>query len=86
MSLTRGTALASRVLSGLWAALFRLYAPAVGGCRPLRLESFIEPRMWSVEYRNVVTRFAVPSEVLIAVPERTSDNRPGTGEPGRFTG
>ncbi|MGE5242469.1 MAG: class I SAM-dependent methyltransferase [Bacteroidota bacterium] len=68
VSLTNGKGLASRVVSGLWSTLFRLYAPAVGGCRPIRLESFISPQLWLIEYRNVVTRFGVPSEVLVASP------------------
>lgn len=68
VSLTRGTTIVSRSVSGLWSVLFRLYAPVVGGCRSIRLESFISPRFWLIEYRNVVTQFGVPSEVLVASP------------------
>lgn len=66
VSLTRGETLASRAVSGFWSVLFRLHAPLVGGCRPIRLESFLDGRHWSVAYRSVVSRFGVPSEVVVA--------------------
>jgi ubiquinone/menaquinone biosynthesis C-methylase UbiE len=69
VSLTKGNALISRVVSGLWSGVFHLYAPIVGGCRPVRLEAFIDQRLWSVEYHNIVTQMGVPSEVLIARPK-----------------
>ena len=74
VSLTKGNSITSRVVSGLWSALFYLHAPLVGGCRPIRIESFISRQRWSVEYCNVVTQFGVPSEVLVANPEGTHNN------------
>jgi len=68
VSLTRGKGACSRVVAGLWSALFRAYGPAVGGCRPIRLASFIGPRQWVTEHRNVVAPYCVPSEVLVASP------------------
>jgi ubiquinone/menaquinone biosynthesis C-methylase UbiE len=85
VSLTKGRAFVSRVVSKLWSALFRLYAPLVGGCRPVRLESFLDPQRWSIEYRNVVTQFGVPSEVLIARPEHTPHNAFNMDAPKRRT-
>ena len=67
MSLTRGSTFASRIVSGLWSLIFHMHAPLVGGCRPVQLESLIVRQHWSIEYRNVVTPFAVPSEVIIAI-------------------
>lgn len=64
-SLTRGVNLPSRVVSSLWMAVFRVRPAIVGGCRPIRLDSFPEPRQWRAVHRRVVTPFAVPSEVLI---------------------
>jgi ubiquinone/menaquinone biosynthesis C-methylase UbiE len=66
VSLTKGTTFFSRVVSGLWAAVFHLRASLVGGCRPIRLEHHINSRNWDVEYRKVVIAFGVPSEVFIA--------------------
>jgi ubiquinone/menaquinone biosynthesis C-methylase UbiE len=74
VSLTNGNSLASLVISRLWSALFRVYAPLVGGCRPVRLESFIDRRYWSVAYRTVVIQYGVPSEVLIASPDTSLSN------------
>ena len=69
-SLTKGTTLSSRVVAGLWSVLFYLRAAWVGGCRPIELESFVDRRRWLIEHRNVVVRFGVPSEALIAIPAR----------------
>jgi ubiquinone/menaquinone biosynthesis C-methylase UbiE len=82
-SLTKGQALVSRVVSGLWSALFRLYAPMVGGCRPIRIEPFVSQQRWAVEHRSVITQFGVPSEVLIASPERTPNTAFNTDAPNR---
>jgi ubiquinone/menaquinone biosynthesis C-methylase UbiE len=67
MSLTNGNSLVSRTVSGVWSMLFHLHAPLVGGCRPVQLGSLITRQHWSVEYRNIVTPFGVPSEVIIAI-------------------
>lgn len=69
LSLTRGTTLPSRIVSALWSMVFHIHAPLVGGCRPLQLEPLIARQQWTVEYRNVLTPFTVPSEVVIAIKE-----------------
>lgn len=66
VSLTQGVTLSSRIVCALWSALFRLHPLLVGGCRPIRLVPFLDRHLWSIEYRNVVIRFGVPSEVIIA--------------------
>lgn len=68
-SLTEGTTFGSRFVSWLWMRVFRLKPALVGGCRPLRLEAFVDPRAWQVAHRAVVTPFAVPSEVMILTPQ-----------------
>ena len=73
VSLTKGVTFASRNFIALWSAVFRLRASVVGGCRPILLNSFFDQKSWSVDYRNVVTRFAIPSEVLIASPKNESN-------------
>jgi ubiquinone/menaquinone biosynthesis C-methylase UbiE len=69
VSLTNGVTLASRIVDAAWSAVFVLNATWVGGCRPINLDLFFDPQSWSVEYRSVVTRFGVPSQVLIASPK-----------------
>jgi len=73
VSLTHGVTFASRIVCSAWSAAFRLHAPLVGGCRPIRLESFIDRASWSVDYRSAIIRFGVPSEVLIASPKAAPD-------------
>ena len=67
-SLTAGVTPASRFVSALWSLVFRLHARLVGGCRPLRLDQFFDPASWSLDRRNVVVKFGVPTEVVIATP------------------
>lgn len=69
VSLTHGVTFASKIVSALWSAVFRINGSLVGGCRPIRLDSFIDPGGWSIDYHNVVTPFGVPSEILIASPK-----------------
>jgi ubiquinone/menaquinone biosynthesis C-methylase UbiE len=66
VSLTKGTTFLSMLVSGIWAAIFRWRPVLVGGCRPIRLEEYIDSGSWEMEYRQVVIAFGVPSEVLIA--------------------
>jgi len=67
-SLTTGEGVVSKIVSGLWSAIFSLHAPLVGGCRPIHLEPIIRQQGWTIEYRNVVAQYGVPSEVVIARP------------------
>ena len=68
ISLTCGTTFISKLVSGIWSQVFRLRASLVGGCRPIQLEAVLGQRGWSIDYRNVIVQWGVPSEVLIASP------------------
>lgn len=68
ISLSQGVNVVSRLVCRLWSGLFRLHAPLVGGCRPIRLLPLFDPVQWRVEYHHVLTQFGVPSEILIASP------------------
>jgi len=72
VSLTRGITLPSRVVSSLWRAVFHLRASMVGGCRPIRLDSFVDRNHWQLAHRCVLTPFGVPSEVLVLKPLQPS--------------
>lgn len=65
-SLTIGEGLLSRAVSGLWSLVFRARPSWVGGCRPIRLEQYVQSDAWQIEYRTMVTSYGVPSEVLVA--------------------
>ncbi|GAC1357788.1 MAG: class I SAM-dependent methyltransferase [Herpetosiphon sp.] len=64
-SLTHGKTLYGRFRSWLWSAVYRLRPRLVGGCRPLRLQAFLE-RDWLVEHRAVVMKRGITSEVIVA--------------------
>jgi ubiquinone/menaquinone biosynthesis C-methylase UbiE len=66
ISLTEGTSPLSRVVVRLWKTIYRLRASLVGGCRPIRLAPFVDRSRWSINHRQVVTPYGVPSEVLVA--------------------
>jgi ubiquinone/menaquinone biosynthesis C-methylase UbiE len=68
LALTRGTSVASRVLCSVWEGLYRLHASMVGGCHPITLEAYLDPAQWTIDYRAVIVRYGVPSELLIARP------------------
>lgn len=72
-SLTRGTSPLSRVVSSLWAGVFRIRPALVGGCRPIRLEDHVDARRWRILHRHVVTPFGVPSEVVVAETRYAGD-------------
>lgn len=65
VGLTKGVGIPSRIVSATWSAIFRLKPAIVGGCRPLRLEAFIEPVQWQVEYEHMVAPYGVPSEIVV---------------------
>jgi ubiquinone/menaquinone biosynthesis C-methylase UbiE len=66
--LTWGEDPIGRVVSGLWAAVHAVRPTWVGGCRPLRMRRFVADGPWTVQHREVVRAWGVPSEVLVAVP------------------
>jgi ubiquinone/menaquinone biosynthesis C-methylase UbiE len=71
VSLTQGTTFFSRAVSSAWALVHRVRASLVGGCRPIRVSQYFDPSYWTLEYKNVVVAFGVPSEVIVARPIRS---------------
>jgi len=71
VSLTHGRGPLSGAVSAIWTALFRLRPSLVGGCRPIALEPSARAAGWHIEFREVVTRWGITSEVLVARPTRT---------------
>ncbi len=64
--LGHGKGILSRSIETVWRFLFRLSPFIVGGCRPLRLQDFIDPQQWQVNFYQTIISYGVPSEVLIA--------------------
>lgn len=66
VSLTPGSTAFSRVISSVWNATALRWPSLVGGCRPIELTDLLAGREWAMQHREVVVRFGVPSEVVLA--------------------
>ena len=66
--LTWGRGSVSKGISVLWDGLHMLRPEWVGGCRPVHLRSLVDDTQWRERHRAVVTRWSVPSEVLVLAP------------------
>ena len=68
VSLTNGPSPITRVVSTMWRGLHRISPWLVGGCRPLTLRTLVSNAQWRIVYANIVVRFGVPSELVVARP------------------
>jgi ubiquinone/menaquinone biosynthesis C-methylase UbiE len=75
VSLTPGSTRLSRLVTWAWTRLHALSPRLVGGCRPLELRDYLTGAGFHLDYVQVVTRFGVPSEVVVA--SRTSERTRG---------
>jgi hypothetical protein len=66
VGLTRGTTPASRGVSGRGVRSPCGWPGLLGGCRPLELSELLDGSRWRVLSREIVTSWAVPSDVLVA--------------------
>ncbi len=64
--LTVGEGFTSSLVSRLWACVQAVQPTWVGGCRPIAVVDFMPTGGWRVLHREVVTSWAIPSEVLVA--------------------
>lgn len=63
--LTKGIGIPSRIVSAVWSTVFRINPALVGGCRPIRLETFVGTTNWQIVYEHMVAPYGVPSEILV---------------------
>jgi ubiquinone/menaquinone biosynthesis C-methylase UbiE len=70
VSATYGRTPGERLIMGVATRLYSLSPRLVGGCRAIDLSSFLEPERWRVIHHGVVSKWGVPSEVLIASPRQ----------------
>jgi ubiquinone/menaquinone biosynthesis C-methylase UbiE len=66
VSLTRGATPLARLVTWAWTHLHALSPRLVGGCRPLELRDRLPGTGFHLDYVRVITRFGVPSEVVVA--------------------
>ncbi len=68
--LTPGESVLGRMISSLWRTIHAIRPEWVGGCRPLRTDSFLDEAHWEEVQRTVVRGWGVPSEVLVVSPKK----------------
>jgi ubiquinone/menaquinone biosynthesis C-methylase UbiE len=66
VSLSKGSRGLSRFVTWTWERLHQFSPMLMGGCRPITVGPLLENRRWKVRHRNVVTPFAIASEIVVA--------------------
>lgn len=67
VSITTGTNWFSKLLMASWQLLNRLHPLLTGGCRPVRLRRLIKKDKWKIDFHEVLSKYGVTVEVLIAL-------------------
>jgi ubiquinone/menaquinone biosynthesis C-methylase UbiE len=70
VSATHGRTPLERVAMGIAAGLHAISPHLVGGCRAIEIQAFLSPDRWRTIHRQVVSRWGIPSEVVVAAPVR----------------
>jgi ubiquinone/menaquinone biosynthesis C-methylase UbiE len=73
VSLTHGATPLARLMTWSWTHLHALEPRLVGGCRPLELRDCLPDTSFHIDYAQVITRFGVPSEVVVASKQSDED-------------
>ncbi len=68
VGLTEGRGPVSRAMCAAWKGLHALSPRLVGGCRPLRVEEFLNRDAWRIAHAEVVSAWGVCSEIVVAQP------------------
>jgi ubiquinone/menaquinone biosynthesis C-methylase UbiE len=66
VSATHGRTPSERLIMGLAGRLHALSPALVGGCRAIDLSSALDHESWRVIHHAVLSKWAIPSEVLVA--------------------
>lgn len=67
-SLSQGNSWASKALCQVWSTAAIHKPQWVGGCRPIDLLAVLPTQSWRIIYYKKVTQWAVPTDIVIAVP------------------
>lgn len=73
VGLTGGSTPLSRLVSWIWMQLYGLNPQLVGGCRLIDLRTCVSATGFQIDYTQVVARFGVSSQVLVARPQSSED-------------
>ncbi len=64
--LTAGFTPVSRCVTALWSAVHRIRPQLVGGCRPVRLDRFLDNGRWHITFQQQVAPWGIPSQIVVA--------------------
>ncbi len=64
--LTFGTTPWSRAVAGLWQWIHERRPHWLGGCRPVAMHRYLDPRLWETVHHGVRCSYGICSEVLVA--------------------
>ncbi len=70
--LTHGITPTTRQVSRAWEAVAKRRPALLGGCRPIELSELLAHGAWQVRDREVIARWGVPSEVVVATKPETA--------------
>jgi hypothetical protein len=73
VSITQGSTPLPRLVTWIWTQLHALEPRLLGGCRPVELCDSLPTTRWHIDYTRVITRFGIPSEVLVALKQPGND-------------
>lgn len=66
VSLTRGVTRTGRMISDAWDSVSDRWPSLLGGCRPIELAMLLEPDAWQIDHQEVLTRWGVSSQLVVA--------------------
>ncbi len=75
VGITPGPGGMTRGVMETWGAIANRFPRMVGGCRPIDLRALLDPERWLVDASEVVTRWAVSSQIVVAEPRDVSRPR-----------
>lgn len=70
VGITRGPEGVTRRVMEAWGFVATRFPRLVGGCRPIDLRDLLDPELWATDASEVVTRWAVSSQVIVAEPRK----------------
>jgi len=68
VSLTRRVTRTGRMVADAWDSVSERWPSLVGGCRPIELAMLLEPSAWQIEHQELLTRWGVSSQLIVASP------------------
>lgn len=63
------------MVSDAWDSVSERWPRLLGGCRPIELAMLLEPSAWQIEHQEVLERWGVSSQLVVASPANRASER-----------